>query len=139
MKPCEIWIEQCNAARMIEDEFGTDKALRYLISEKFLDYLEAAERLPRLPGGTRRLRRRDQDDLRALATRRVPGDGTPERAFLIPTSNEDEEKNEFIEMERRNDFAARLPISCSWNVPESGCWRERRSAHARLLGGSPRS
>ena len=31
---------------MIEDEFGTDKALRYLIGEKFLDYLEAAERLP---------------------------------------------------------------------------------------------
>ena len=31
---------------MIEDQFGTDKALRYLISEKFLNYLEAAERLP---------------------------------------------------------------------------------------------
>jgi len=46
MKPCEIWIEKCDAARMIEDEFGTDKALRYLIGEKFLDYLEAAERLP---------------------------------------------------------------------------------------------
>jgi len=46
MKPCEIWIEKCDATRMIEDEFGTDKALRYLIGEKFLDYLEAAERLP---------------------------------------------------------------------------------------------
>jgi len=46
MKPCKIWIEKCDAARMIEDEFGTDKALRYLIGEKFLDYLEAAERLP---------------------------------------------------------------------------------------------
>ena len=45
-RPCEIWIEKCEAARMIEDEFGTDKALRYLIGEKFLDYLEAAERLP---------------------------------------------------------------------------------------------
>jgi hypothetical protein len=45
MEPCKIWIEKCEAARMIEDEFGTDKALRYLIGEKFLDYLEAAERL----------------------------------------------------------------------------------------------
>ena len=46
MESCKIWIEKCDAARMIEDEFGTDKALRYLIGEKFLDYLEAAERLP---------------------------------------------------------------------------------------------
>ncbi len=67
MEPCKIWIEKCDAARMIEDEFGTDKALRYLIGEKFLDYLEAAERLPRLPGGNPCLRCRDQDDLRALA------------------------------------------------------------------------
>jgi hypothetical protein len=46
MEPCKMWIEKCDAARMIEDEFGTDKALTYLIGEKFLDYLEAAERLP---------------------------------------------------------------------------------------------
>ena len=31
---------------MIGDEFGTDKALTYLIGEMFLDYLEAAERVP---------------------------------------------------------------------------------------------
>jgi len=43
MKPCKIWIDQCNAARHIEDEFGTDKALDYLIREKFLNFLEAAE------------------------------------------------------------------------------------------------
>src|SRR3954471_22513959 len=43
MKPCEIRIEQCAAARRIEDEFGTDKALDYLIREKFLTFLEAAE------------------------------------------------------------------------------------------------
>ena len=46
MEPCKMWIEKCEAARMIEDEFGTDKALTYLIAEKFLDYLDAAERLP---------------------------------------------------------------------------------------------
>ena len=30
MEACKIWIEKCEAARMIEDEFGTDKALIYL-------------------------------------------------------------------------------------------------------------
>jgi hypothetical protein len=43
MNPCKIWIEQCEAARNIEDNFGTDKALDYLIREKFLNFLEAAE------------------------------------------------------------------------------------------------
>ena len=39
----KIWIEQCEAARRIEDEFGTDKALKYLVEQKFIDFLEAAE------------------------------------------------------------------------------------------------
>ena len=43
MQNCKIWIEQCEAARTIEDEFGTDKALDYLVEEKFLNFLEAAE------------------------------------------------------------------------------------------------
>ena len=43
MRFCEIWKEQCDAARQIEDEFGTQKALDYLIGEKFLNFLEAAE------------------------------------------------------------------------------------------------
>src|SRR5262249_43911419 len=43
MEFCKIWVEQCDAARMIEDQFGTDKALDYLIREKFLTFLEAAE------------------------------------------------------------------------------------------------
>ena len=43
MKFCKIWVEQCEAASAIEDEFGTDKALAYLIGEKFLNFLEAAE------------------------------------------------------------------------------------------------
>src|SRR4051812_41257513 len=40
----KIWIEQCAAARGIEEEFGTQKALAYLVAEKFLNYLEAAEK-----------------------------------------------------------------------------------------------
>jgi hypothetical protein len=43
MEPQKIWIEQCNAARGIEDEFGTPRALEYLVGEKFLNFLEAAE------------------------------------------------------------------------------------------------
>jgi hypothetical protein len=41
--PQKIWIEQCEAAVGIEAEFGTEKALAYLIGEKFLNFLEAAE------------------------------------------------------------------------------------------------
>ena len=43
VKPSQIWIEQCEAARGIEAEFGTQKALAYLIDEKFINFLEAAE------------------------------------------------------------------------------------------------
>ncbi|MGE5755726.1 MAG: hypothetical protein ACM35G_08430 [Planctomycetaceae bacterium] len=43
MIPCKIWVEQYKAARRIEDDFGTDKALAYLVGEKFLNFLEAAE------------------------------------------------------------------------------------------------
>jgi len=39
-----IWIGQCEAAEQIEGEFGTQKALDYLVGEKFLNFLEAAER-----------------------------------------------------------------------------------------------
>jgi len=43
MKSHEIWIEQCEVARAIESEFGTKKALSYLIGEKFINFLEAAD------------------------------------------------------------------------------------------------
>ena len=39
----KIWIEQCEAAKGIEAEFGIDNALAYLIGEKFINFLEAAE------------------------------------------------------------------------------------------------
>ncbi len=42
----KIWIEQCEAARGIEGEFGMQRALDYLIGEKFLNLLEAAETSP---------------------------------------------------------------------------------------------
>jgi hypothetical protein len=41
-----IWVEQCEAARGTEAEFGTQKALAYLIGEKFLNFIEAADDNP---------------------------------------------------------------------------------------------
>lgn len=37
-----IWAEQCEAARRIENEFGTVPAMKYLVGEKFMNYLDAA-------------------------------------------------------------------------------------------------
>ena len=60
MRFCEVWIEQCEAAKQIEAEFGTQKALDYLIGEKFLNFLQAAEtdaefraEIPAFVGGTK--------------------------------------------------------------------------------------
>lgn len=43
IEPHKIWIEQCAAARDIDDGLGRQKALDYLVGEKFLNFLEAAE------------------------------------------------------------------------------------------------
>lgn len=40
----KIWVEQCEAARGIKDEFGTVPAMKYLVGEKFLNYLDTAEK-----------------------------------------------------------------------------------------------
>ncbi len=34
-----IWIEQCEAARGLRDDWGTQKALGYLVGEKLLNYI----------------------------------------------------------------------------------------------------
>ncbi|MEQ1828728.1 MAG: hypothetical protein ABL921_22385 [Pirellula sp.] len=39
----KIWVDQCEATRDIEFEFGVEKAIAYLVGEKFLRYIEAAE------------------------------------------------------------------------------------------------
>jgi hypothetical protein len=38
-----FWIEQREAARGIEDEFGVTKALEYLVGEKFINFLDASD------------------------------------------------------------------------------------------------
>ena len=76
MKFCEVWIEQCEAAKQIEAEFGTQNALEYLIGEKFLNFLQAAETDAEFRAEISRFRRRHQDDLRDLAVGRVSGNGS---------------------------------------------------------------
>ncbi len=39
----KIWIDQCDAARDIREAFGLEKALGYLVGEKFLNFLTAAD------------------------------------------------------------------------------------------------
>jgi hypothetical protein len=48
MNSKNLWIEQCQAARAIEDEFGVPKALEYLVGEKFINFLEMADSSPEL-------------------------------------------------------------------------------------------
>lgn len=43
MRPRMVWFEQCEAARRIKEEVGAVEALAYLVGEKFIDFLEAAE------------------------------------------------------------------------------------------------
>jgi len=38
-----MWTEQCDATIGIRNAFGTQQALNYLIGEKLLDFIEAAE------------------------------------------------------------------------------------------------
>ena len=41
-----IWEEQCEATEGIRERFGKDDAIRYLIGEKFLNYLEESDQRP---------------------------------------------------------------------------------------------
>lgn len=42
----KVWIEQCEATEGIKDRFGTKDAIRYLIGEKFLNFLRESDRRP---------------------------------------------------------------------------------------------
>lgn len=46
----KIWIDQCEAARDIREGFGLQKALGYLIGEKLLNFLQAADQDPAFAG-----------------------------------------------------------------------------------------
>ncbi|MBI4481542.1 MAG: hypothetical protein HY652_01495 [Acidobacteria bacterium] len=42
----KIWIDQCEGARGIKEQFGTEKALGYLIGEKLVNFIRASDRHP---------------------------------------------------------------------------------------------
>ena len=74
----DIWIEQCDAARDIRDAWGTNKALGYLIGEKFLNYLQAstlssdwAEKVPLFTEEIKRIFTVDELDTYFATTTRV--------------------------------------------------------------------
>lgn len=46
MSKVSPWFRQCEAARSIRDRFGSSTALGYLLGEKFLNFLRAADRDP---------------------------------------------------------------------------------------------
>lgn len=44
--PHKIWIEQCTAALEIQERFGLDRALDYIVGEKLMKFVEVAEDHP---------------------------------------------------------------------------------------------
>lgn len=46
----KIWTEQCEAALAIEFEFGTEKALGYLVGEKLMTFFRASDQDPLFAG-----------------------------------------------------------------------------------------
>jgi hypothetical protein len=46
----KVWIDQCEAARDIKEAFGTPKALGYLIGEKLMNFIRAADSRPEFAG-----------------------------------------------------------------------------------------
>ena len=98
----KIWIEQCEAAKGIESDFGTEKALAYLIDEKFINFLESAEtnadfraEIPEFVAEIKTIFERWQlADYLERARRTEPFD---------PTVHEDEDPED-IEMERQSEL-----------------------------------
>jgi hypothetical protein len=102
----KIWIEQCEAARGIEDEFGTQKALAYLVGEKFLNYLEAADRDPtfraEIPAFVAEIKSIFEPWQLAECLEKAR-----QRGPFDPTDYDEDDEDydpEFIEMERKADL-----------------------------------
>jgi hypothetical protein len=78
-EPHKIWIERCEAARRIEDEFGTRQALKYLVGEKFLNFLQAAEDDPefrvQIPAFVAEIKAMSRQQKESLTARKKPPAG----------------------------------------------------------------
>jgi hypothetical protein len=132
MELCKVWIEQCEAARRIEDEFGTPNALAYLVGEKFLNFLEAAEsdacfqaEIPSFVAEIKTIFERWQlAEYLETAQQTEPFD---------PALYDEDEDPEDIEMDRREDIQRsakdllRVERARDWLLwEEDGCWSMER-------------
>lgn len=74
-----MWTEQCAAVSGIREAFGTQQALNYLIGEKFLDFVEAADKYDEF-----------RHELPAFAARvKTLFDGSELAAYLAPVDISD--------------------------------------------------
>ena len=128
MRFCDIWKGQCDAARQIEDEFGTQKVLSSLIGEKFLNFLEAAEidaefraEIPAFVAEIKTIFETwELAQYLDVARQSEPFDPS----LYEPLDDEeaaDIDQNSAKKSDRMT-FADRLPISCLLNAPGRGSW-----------------
>ncbi len=110
MRYCEIWKEQCEATPAIAAEFGDQRALDYLIGEKFLNFLEAAEtdaefraEIPEFVAGIKSI----FETWQLAQYLEIARESEPFDASLYEDLEEEEKEEydaEFIEEQRQNDI-----------------------------------
>jgi hypothetical protein len=134
MRFCAVWIEQCEAAKQIEAEFGTQIALRYLIGEKFLNFLQAAETdaefraaIPAFVGGIRTVFETWQlAEYLEVARQSEPFDPS----LYEPLDEERKRRKSTLmppKMSASMNFNVRLPICSWWNRQDRGSWGKANS------------
>ena len=93
--PSEAIADWCEAtAGRIEPEFGTEKAMGYLVGEKFLNFLEFAESNSEWREASTRSSSANQVAVRALAARSVPED--PARLGTLGHAGSGESTGRFV-------------------------------------------
>lgn len=115
----KIWIEQCEAARNIEGGFNRQQALDYLIGEKFLNYLEAADDDPKfraeIPEFVAEIKRIFE---RWQLAQYLETHGSQRSLIRVSTTTQ------MMPRLSVNSTSAAVPLICFWwNGPGSGCWR----------------
>jgi hypothetical protein len=104
MKPHEIWREQCEAARRIEDEFGVPNAISYLVGEKFLNFLEVAETNPEFRAEVLAFAAEVKAIFEPWRLAEYLETARQTEPFLPDLYDDEEDDPEFVEMERQDDI-----------------------------------
>lgn len=99
----ELWIEQCEAARDIREEFGLDKAIGYLVGKKLLAFLRDADQVPASPTSSPGSSRRSSGSSPApsYAPTSTPSTGSA-RSGHVASDKAYEEMREVAQSEHRN-------------------------------------